>query len=93
MTTIILNDRLISFVSEYELMKVEINKSMVGVLIENKLLRRDGSLIRIGNKYYPLYFKASKQYKSGHLPPVINTCHISHMFLQSITVDISDSVY
>ena len=92
MTTIVLNDQWISFISEYELVNIKINKSKVDVLVENKVLRRD-IISKIGNKQYLSYLKASKQYNSGHLPPVINTCHISGMFLQSMTVDISDTIY
>ena len=79
MTTIILNDQWISFKSEYELVNIEINKSKVDVLLENKLRRRDVSFIRIGNKQYSSYLKASKQYNSGHLPPVINMSYQSHI--------------
>ena len=61
------------------------------ILVENKLLRRDVSFIRIWNKNYPSHVKASHQYNSSHLPPVTNTCHISCMFLQSITIDVLDS--
>ena len=41
MTTIILNDQWKSFITEYELVNVEINNSKVDLLVENKLLRRD----------------------------------------------------
>ena len=41
---------------------------------------------------YPSYLIAFQQYNSGHLPLVINTCHISRMFFQFVTVDISDTV-
>ena len=81
MTTIIQKDQLISFISEYDLINVEINKSKVDILVENKLLRRDVSFIRIWNKNYPSHVKASHQYNSSHLPPVTNTCHISRMFI------------
>ena len=80
-----------SFISEYESINVEINKSKGGVLVDYELLKRDVSFIRIGNTNYPSYPKVSQQYNSGHLPPVTNTCHISCMFLQSITIDVLDS--
>ena len=83
MATIILNDQWISFKSEYELVNIEINKSKVDVLLENKLRRRDVSFIRIGNKQYPSYLRASKQYNSSHVPPGITTCHISRIFFNS----------
>ena len=92
MTTIIRNNQYTSFKSEYELVNIEIIKSKVDVLVENKLRRRDVSFVRIGNKNYPSFLKASKQYKSCHPPPVINTCNISRIFLVSIMDEISDSI-
>ena len=92
MTTIIRNDQQTSFKSEYELLNIEIIESKVDVLIENKLRRRDVSFVRIGNKKYPSFLKVSKQYKSCHPPPVINTCNVSRIFLASIMDEISDSI-
>ena len=91
MTTIIRNDQWTSFRSEYWL-DIEIIKSKVDVLVENKFIRVCVYFIRIGNKNYHSYDKASKQYKSCHPPPVINTCNISRIFLASITDEISDSI-
>ena len=93
MTTIIVYDKWKAFIIEYELVNIESNKSKVNVLVRNKLVRRDVYFIRIGNKYYPSYLKASKQYSTGHLPPVMNICHNSRTFLESITIDILDSTY
>ena len=53
---------------------------------------RDASFVRIGNKNYHSYDKASKQYKSCHPSPVINTSNISRIFIASITDKISDSI-
>ena len=92
MTTIILNYQWNLFVTEYEFFNVETNKSKVDVIFANKLLRKDVSFIRIDNKCYSSYLKVSEQYSTGHLPPVINTCHISCIFLESITIDISDYI-
>ena len=92
MTTIVLNYKWKSFIIEYELFNIETSKSKVDVLVQNKLVRRDVYFIRISNKNYPSYLKASTQYSTGHLPPVINTCHISCIFLESITIDISDYI-
>ena len=50
MATIIRNDSWLLFISKYESVNIEINKSKVGVLLENKLFRRDIFFIRIGNK-------------------------------------------
>ena len=73
MTTIIVYDKWKLFIIEYEL---------VDVLVRNKLVRRDVYFIRIGNKYYHSYLKVSKQYSTSHLLPLINTCHISRIFLK-----------
>ena len=81
MTTIILNDQWISSKSEYELVNVEINKSKVVLLVENKLVRRNVYILRIGSKIFPSFLKTSKQYKSSHPPPVIDTCNISRILL------------
>ena len=81
MTTIIVYDKWKLFIADYELINVEIHQSKVGVLVRNKLVRRDVYFIRIGNKYYPSNLKGFKQYITGHLPPVITTCRISRMFL------------
>ena len=92
-TTIIRNDQWTSFKLEYELVNIEINKSKVDILVKNKLVRRNVYFIRIGNKNYPSFPKASKQYNSGHPLPVMNTCNISRIFLVSIMDDISDYIY
>ena len=92
MTTIVLNYKWKSFIIEYELFNVETSKSKVDVLVQNKLVRRGVYFIRISNKNYPSYLKAPQYYRCGILPPVINTFHISRMFLQSITTDILDSI-
>ena len=92
MTTIIRNHQWMSFKSEDELVNIEIIKSKVDLLVENKLHRRGVSFVRIGNKNYPSYLKASKQYKSCRPPPVIDTYNISRLFLASIINDISDSI-
>ena len=81
-----------AFKNEYELVNIEIIKSKVDLLVENKLRRRNVSFVRIGNRNYPSFFKASKQYNSGHPPPVINKCNISRVFLESIMDDISHSI-
>ena len=85
MTTIFMYDKWKLFVAEYELVNIEINKSKVDVLVRNKLVRRDVYFIRIGNTHYHSHFKSSKQYSIGHLPPVINTYHLSRIFIKPIT--------
>ena len=55
MITIILNDQWTSFKSEYELVDIEINKSKVYVLVQNKLVRRNVYFLIIGNTNYPSF--------------------------------------
>ena len=93
MTTIIVYDKWKLLITEYKLVNVKINKWKVDVLVYNKLLRRDISFIRISNNNYPSYLKVSQQYNYGRLPPVIKIYHISRMFLQSITIDISETIF
>ena len=57
--TIIQKNQCISFIPEYKLINVEHNKYKVNILVENELLRRDISFIRIGNKNHSSYVKAS----------------------------------
>ena len=92
-TTVILYDKWRSFIAEYVIVNVEINKSKVNVLVQNKLVRRNVYFLRIANKNYPSFLKASKQHSTGYLPPVINTCNISRTFLEFIMVDILDSIF
>ena len=51
-TTVILYDKWRSFIAEYKIVNVEINKSKVDVLVQNKLVRRNVYFLRIGNKNY-----------------------------------------
>ena len=53
------------------------------------MVRRDACFIRIGNKHYPSYLKASKQYSTGHLPPI----NISRIFLESITIIFQNFIF
>ena len=92
MATMIRNDEWTSFKNEYELVNIEIIKSKVDVLVEIKLRRRDVSFVRIGNKNYSSFLKASKQYNSCRPPPVINTCNIGRIFFASIMDEICDSI-
>ena len=52
MATIIRNDAWTSFKSEYEL-DIEINKSKVDILVQNKVVRRDVYFLRMGKKIIP----------------------------------------
>ena len=81
LTTLIRNDQWTSFKSEYELVYIEINKLKVDILVQNKLVRRNVYILRIGSKNFPSFLKTSKQYKSSHPPPVIDTCNISRILL------------
>ena len=92
MTTISLKDKWKSFITEYDLVNVGINKSKVDILVQNKLVRRDVYFIQIGNKHYQSYLKASRQYSTYHLPPVINTCHISRIFFESLYLGMNATI-
>ena len=71
---------------------IQKNQNFLFILVKDKLTRRGVLFIRIDNKKISSYVKASQQYNYSHLPPVIDTCPISRMFLQSITIDILDSI-
>ena len=62
MATIIRNDTLTFFKSEYEL-DIEINKSKVDLLVQNKVVRRNVYFLRIGKNNNTSFVKASQQYK------------------------------
>ena len=83
MKIIIQKDQWFSFISEYELSNAELYKSKVNLRIENSVIRKNVSFIRISNKNSSLFVKSSKQYSSEHLPLIINMCHISRIFLQN----------
>ena len=59
MATIIRNDILTSFKTEYEL-DIEINKSKIDILVQNKVVRRNVYFIRIGKKNNTSFVKASQ---------------------------------
>ena len=80
MTMIIPKDQGISFISEYELINAETNKSKLDVFIENRYLRKDVSFIGISKIYILHLTKNPNNTISGHLPPVIHMCHITYMF-------------
>ena len=86
-------DQWFSLNSEYELTNVELNTSKFKVPSSNSSSssRKDVIFIRIGKKlnYFP---KASSSYNSHHLPPVIKMCQLGRIFLQSITIDILESI-
>ena len=91
MATIIRNDAWTSYKSEHEL-DIEINKSKVDILVQNKVVRRNVYFLRIGKKNNTSFVKASQQYKSSQHPPLVNTCNIGRIFLVSIVDDIADSI-
>ena len=68
MATIIRNDAWTSFKSEYEL-DIEINKSKVDILVQNKVVRRNVYFLRIGKK---IILHLSKHPNSTSLVNILN---------------------
>ena len=81
-------DQLISFISQYELSKVEIIKYKISVVTNNKKSRRDMTFIRIGRKSLSSYIEVTTQFNLHALPPLIKMRQLSHNFLNLISIDI-----
>ena len=89
----IIMDQWISFISQYELSKVEITKYNVSVVTNNKKSRRDMTFIRIGTKSISYYIKATTQYNLHVLLLLIKMRQLSHKLLNSISTDILETIY
>ena len=84
----IVMDQLISFISQYELSKVEIIKYKISVVTNNKKSRRDMTFIRIGRKSLSFYIEVTTQFNLHALPQLIKMRQLSHNFLNLISIDI-----
>ena len=84
----IVMDQLISFISQYELSKVEIIKYKISVVTNNKKSRMDMTFIRIERKLLSSYIEVTTQYNLHALPPSIKMRQLSHNFLNLISIDI-----
>ena len=94
MTSIsIARDQWIIFISQYELSNVEIIMSKTGTVIDDRLIRKNQTFIRIGNRSSSSYLKAITQYNHHILPPIIKIRPLSYVFLNSISEDILETIY
>ena len=71
---------------------VEISTSKIGIVVDKKKTQKSMTFIRIGTKSLLSYSKASTQYNHQVLPPLIQMRQLSHLFLNSIPVDILETI-
>ena len=67
-------DQWISFIDQYELTIVEITKSKISVVTNNKQSKRGMIFVRIGTKSTSSYTKATTHFNLRVLPPLIKMC-------------------
>ena len=91
MSTSISRDKRNTFFSQYQLNNVEIAMSKMRI-IDDKLTRKNLTFIRIGTKLSLSYSKPTTQYIYLVLPPVIQMRRLTHLFLNSISIDILDTI-
>ena len=92
MSIYIARDQWITFISQYQLSNIEIIMSKTGTVIDDKLIRKNLACIRIVNRSSSSYLKVITQYNHHILPPIINIRQLSHVFLNSISVDILETI-
>ena len=63
-----------------------------GTVIDDTLIRKNLTFIRIGNRSSSSYLKAITQYNHHILPPIIKMRQLSHVFLNSISADILETI-
>ena len=80
------------FLSQYKLNNVEISMSKIRIVINNKLTRKNLIFIRIGTKSSLSYSKPATQYTHQILPPFIKMRQLTRLFLDSISIDILDTI-
>ena len=81
-----------ALLSQYELREVEISTSKLTLIGGNKNTRKNMSFIRIGTKSSLSYPKPAKQYSHQILPPFIKMRQLTHLFLNSISTYILDTI-
>ena len=91
MSTSISRDKRNTFFSQYQLNNVEITMSKMRI-IDDKLTRKNLTFIRIGTKSSLSYSKPATQYTHQVLPPLIKMRQLTHLFLNSISTDILDTI-
>ena len=93
MTISVIKDQWISFISQYELNKVEIIKSKVSVVDNDKHSRRDMTCIRIGTKSTSSYTKVTTHFNLHFLPLSIKIRQLSCNFLNTMSTDILEMMH
>ena len=71
---------------------IEISTSKFSVVIDNKNTRKNMTYIRIGTKSSSSYLKVTTQYNHHILPPIIKMRQLSHVFLNSISADVLETI-
>ena len=71
---------------------IEIIISKTGTVIDNRLIKNNLTFIRIENRSSSLYLKAITQYNHHILAPIIKMRQLSHVFLNSISVNILERI-
>ena len=93
MTSIsIARDQWIIFISQHQLSNIEIIMPKIGTVIDDKLIRKNLTFICIGNRPSSSYLKAITQYNHHILPPIINMRQLSHVFQNSMSADILETI-
>ena len=85
-------DKWNAFLSQYEVCDVEISTSKLSIVIDNKNTRKTMTFIRIGTKSSSSYLKATTQCNNHILPPIIKMRQLSHVFLNSISTDVLETI-
>ena len=81
-----------ALLSQYKLCDVEFFTSKLTLTIDNKITRKNMTFIRIGTKSSSSYTKPIKQYSNQVLPPFIKMHQLNHLFLNSISTYILDTI-
>ena len=92
MVTSIARDKWNMFLSQYKWNNVEISMSKIRIVIDNKLIKKNMIYIRFGTKSLLSYPKPATQYSHQVLPPFIKMRQLTHLFLNSISTDILDTI-
>ena len=90
-STSISRDKWNMFLSQYKLNNVEISMSKLRI-VDSKLTRKNMPFIRIGTKSSLSYSKPATQYTHQVLPTLIKMRQLTHLFLNSISTDILETI-
>ena len=93
MTSIsIARDQWIIFISQYELINGEIIMCKTGTVIDDRMIRKNLAFIRIWDMSSSSYLKVITQYNHHIPPPIIKMRQLSHVFLNSISEGILETI-